>query len=527
MRTHTALLVAAGFFGARSAGATTWQVGGGQTYTTPCAAIQAASAGDEVDIAAGTYTDTCEINPNGIHLKGVGGQPVIDLTNGSIADAKGIYVINGNDITIENLELTGAAISVANGSNGAGLRIQGSGAVVTNCYIHDNQEGILATAQSSGATLTIEFTELSHNGLGDACTTNDCVHNVYLGTGAGGDFAKLLFQFNWDHDLANETSMANGHLLKSRAQENDILYNRITGEDGYDSYEVDLPNGGLGILVGNVIEKGTDANNEYLLQYGEEGYTADGRTNQLYLSSNTFVNDYTEGTFVNVASGGTLSVAHDNVFAGPGTVSSTGTLSVDNVVGTEASFLFANASGYDYHLMSGSPAIGKAVPAGSAGSFSRPPSSISSRPPAWCAPRTATSEPSSTARTRPIRAATPGTRLATRRSAVRPRQGGTPRDSVGQARATTAARAGSGRAAMTEGRRPPPRARSARTEGRMGRSPPARAPGAVASRREQAPPALARGSRSWGCSRSGGGEAYAFGIWDGGFLHERRRSSGP
>jgi MYXO-CTERM domain-containing protein len=373
MRTHTALLVAAGFFGARSAGATTWQVGGGQTYTTPCAAIQAASAGDEVDIAAGTYTDTCEINPNGIHLKGVGGQPVIDLTNGSIADAKGIYVINGNDITIENLELTGAAISVANGSNGAGLRIQGSGAVVTNCYIHDNQEGILATAQSSGATLTIEFTELSHNGLGDACTTNDCVHNVYLGTGAGGDFAKLLFQFNWDHDLANETSMANGHLLKSRAQENDILYNRITGEDGYDSYEVDLPNGGLGILVGNVIEKGTDANNEYLLQYGEEGYTADGRTNQLYLSSNTFVNDYTEGTFVNVASGGTLSVAHDNVFAGPGTVSSTGTLSVDNVVGTEASFLFANASGYDYHLMSGSPAIGKAVPAGSAGSFSLAP----------------------------------------------------------------------------------------------------------------------------------------------------------
>lgn len=218
--------------------------------------------------------------------------------------------------------------------------------------------------------MTIEFTELSHNGLGDACTTNDCVHNVYLGTGAGGDFAKLLFQFNWDHDLANETSMANGHLLKSRAEENDILYNRITGEDGYDSYEVDLPNGGLGILVGNVIEKGTDPNNEYLLQYGEEGYTADGRTNQLYLASNTLVNDYTMGTFVNVASGGTLSVAHDNIFAGPGTVSSTGTLSADNLVGTEASFLFVNPSMYDYHLMSGSPAIGKAVPPGSEGSFS-------------------------------------------------------------------------------------------------------------------------------------------------------------
>ena len=60
-------------------------------------------------------------------------------------------------------------------------------------------------------------------------------------------------------------------MLKSRALESDILYNRITGETGHDSYEIDLPNGGLGIVVGNVIEKGSDPDEQILLDYGEEG----------------------------------------------------------------------------------------------------------------------------------------------------------------------------------------------------------------------------------------------------------------
>jgi hypothetical protein len=350
--------------------AATIQVGPGQTFTTPCAALATASAGDEIDIAVGTYTDTCEVNQDGVHLKGVDGRPKIDLTGGSPADAKGIYVINGDNVIVESLELTGAAVSVADGANGAGLRIQSNGVVVTNCYIHDNQDGILATATTGGGTVTIEYTELGNNGLGNACDTNSCVHNVYIGTGGGGEYAKLVFEFNWDHALATDTA-DKGHLLKSRALESDILYNRISGETGHDSYEVDLPNGGLGLVVGNVIEKGANPDNSILLDYGEEGYGAG--TNDLYVVGNTFVNDYTRGTFIEVASGGTLVVAHDNVLAGPGTPSSTGTLSADNLAGTEASFLFVGANIYDYHLQMGSPAIGKAVPPGSAGAMALTP----------------------------------------------------------------------------------------------------------------------------------------------------------
>lgn len=256
---------------AQTASAATLMVGPGQTYATPCAAIAAAAAGDEIDIAAGTYNDSCTISTAGLHLKGVGGRPKIDVTGQTLANMKGIYAIEADDVIVENLELMGAAIPSSQGENGAGLRIQSNGVIVTNCYIHDNQNGILSGPLTAGTgTQTIDHTEFANNSLGNGCNDgNGCTHNLYIG-----HYAKLIFQFNWTHLAGSD----GGHLLKSRALESDILYNRITGETGDDSFEVDLPNGGLGILVGNEIEKGPSSQNKGTsLNYGEEGLGT-GRT---------------------------------------------------------------------------------------------------------------------------------------------------------------------------------------------------------------------------------------------------------
>ncbi|MCA1662730.1 MAG: right-handed parallel beta-helix repeat-containing protein [Myxococcales bacterium] len=328
------------------------RVGPGEAYARPCDAVAAAQPGDEIDVAGGTYTDSCEINVPKLVVKGVGGRPVIDLSGTDHpADWKGIYVVQADGVRLENLELTGAHIPADYGENGAGVRIAANDVVISGCYIHDNQDGILGSPPSNNAgTVTIERTELSHNGLGNGCFDgNGCTHNVYIG-----HFGKLVFQYNWSHDIA-----VDGHLVKSRAAESDILYNRISGQDGGESFDIDLPNGGLAILVGNLIEHGRNANNRIIVDYAEEGLA--NPDHRIYAAYNTMVDDRGGATFFNVAGGGALT-AHDNILVGSGAPSNLGALPGDNLVGADAQLV--DAAHYDYRLAAASPAIGAAVAPG-------------------------------------------------------------------------------------------------------------------------------------------------------------------
>src|SRR5580698_2271384 len=118
-----------------AAHANTLEVGPGKPYTLPCDAIGSAQPGDRIEVdAAGTYDgNTCEWTTDNLTITGVNGRAKIDLTGVTPADEKGIFTIEGTaSATIENFELSGAAISSAEVNDGAGIRHQGLNLTVRN-----------------------------------------------------------------------------------------------------------------------------------------------------------------------------------------------------------------------------------------------------------------------------------------------------------------------------------------------------------------------------------------------------------
>jgi hypothetical protein len=330
----TPLLLAA----ALPASAATLSVGPGKTYATPCRAIAVAKTGDLIEITGNTtYSgDVCYIYASNITIRGVNGRPKINAS-GKNAGGKGIWVVAGSNVTVENVEMYGAKVP---DRNGAALRLEGTNFTLRSSFIHDNENGILSGVNTA-SNILIEYTEFGHNGYGDAQT-----HNLYIGNAGS-----LSFRYNYSHD-ANV-----GHNLKSRARVNMIAYNRFsstapgqtgTTAAGQPSYEIDLPNAGTSYVIGNVIEQPAANQNSNMLAYGEEG--ASNPTQDLYVVNNTFLNDdSSHGTFVMIGAQVTKpALLQNNIFGGTGTV----TTQVSAVQKTNYRSIapgFVNRAAYDLH----------------------------------------------------------------------------------------------------------------------------------------------------------------------------------
>ena len=330
-------------------------VGNGKSYATPSAAAAIAASGDVIEIDAGVYqNDVVVWRQNRLTLRGVGGRahvqgtqvipymPGVDTQNGM-----GIWVTNGSGIVVENIEFSGARVT---DKNGAGIRANGNGLTVCNGYFHDNENGILGGA----GEVLIEYSEFNQNGFGDGYT-----HNLYI----DGAVTRFVFRHNYTHRARI------GHELKSRAVENHILYNRLMNEDGNASYTIDIPNGGLTYIVGNLVQQGPNTDNSTVINYGSEGLLA-GRTHKLYLINNTLVNDRSGGIFINAASGTSAIQLTNNLFVGTGTDVSGPSAAITkttNRLGSSADLV--NQPGYDYHLTGASPAINQGSDPGLANGF--------------------------------------------------------------------------------------------------------------------------------------------------------------
>ncbi|MFZ1790664.1 MAG: T9SS type A sorting domain-containing protein [Saprospiraceae bacterium] len=333
--------------------ATTVTVGTGKMYATPNALHLAnvLNDGDTILIDPQTFTGNTSLaawSRNNLVIVGVGTQKTKLVANGSYILGKGIWVFIGNNITVENIEFSGATVP---DENGAGIRLDGSGMTVRRCYFHDNENGILTSNPGTGDIL-IEHTEFDNNGFGDGQT-----HNLYIGR-----INKLTFRYNYSHHAKI------GHNLKTRAKENYIEYNRIMDEDtGTSSYLIDMSNGGVAVLKGNLLMQGINTDNCNLISFGSEGFPA-GYQRVLYVINNTFVNRRSPGcNFLNISAQATSVSVYNNVFAGLGSIAGSFPATIGgNLVETNISNVgLANEAGFDYALLSNSPAIniGVSVPA--------------------------------------------------------------------------------------------------------------------------------------------------------------------
>jgi parallel beta helix pectate lyase-like protein len=319
------------------------QVGPGEKLKSPSAAAKVANDGDIIEIEAGTYSgDAAVWRQNRLTIRGVGGRAHL-RADGAEAEGKGTWVVKGNNTTIEGIEFSGAKVS---DGNGAGIRLEGTGLTVRDCYFHDNENGILTGANPASDVL-VEHSEFARNGAGDGQS-----HNLYIGK-----VRSFTLRFSYVHHAVI------GHDVKSRAARNYIAYNRIMDErDGTSSYSVELPNGGLAFVIGNLIEQGPEAENFIIVSYGSEGLQHP--VNELYFVNNTVVNDRPAGgrfVFVKAASKARIV---NNVFSGRGDLLTGPGELTNNVTARRSDFV--DADHFDYRLKPGAAAIGRGVDPGSA-----------------------------------------------------------------------------------------------------------------------------------------------------------------
>jgi len=256
---------------ASSASAAILMVGQDRAFHAPSEAARVVQSGDTVRIAPGTYFDCAVWTTNDVTVEGSG--PGVVLADKS-CQGKGIFVIYANDVRVKNLTFKGAR--VPNG-NGAGIRAEGGSLTIESSKFIDNEDGILGGIKP-GSSIIIRDSEFDHNGT--CIQMNGCAHGVYVGHIALLRIERSTF-FN--------TQVA--HHIKSRARRTELIDNHIEdGPNGTASFEVDVPNGGALIMVGNWLEKGPkNQNHSAAVIIGEEGVSQ--LTSELIFKDNVLIND--------------------------------------------------------------------------------------------------------------------------------------------------------------------------------------------------------------------------------------------
>src|SRR5205814_6487139 len=110
------------------------------------------------------------------------------------------------------------------------------------------------------SNVTILNSEFQNNGyqLQNDPNYSGYEHNIYINASTD----TVLVQNCYFHDPRGQANS-----LKTRAQRSYILYNLIDEAAGYGSWEIDIAQGGLNIIIGNIIIQGPSGSNHGIIGY--------------------------------------------------------------------------------------------------------------------------------------------------------------------------------------------------------------------------------------------------------------------
>lgn len=297
MRRRGALLGLGALLGARAVAAPqqVLKVGPREALRTLASAARAATDGTLIEVEAGDYlADVATWPQHELTLRAVGGRVRL-IANGAHAQGKGIFVTRGQRQRIEGFDFIGARVP---DRNGAGIRLEAGSLTLVDCRFEDNENGVL-TSNDPAVELDLVDCDFGRIAMGTGQT-----HNCYVGAIARLGVAGCHFH-----------SGLMGHLLKSRARVNQVLYSRLVdGIGGRASYELEFPNGGQNLVMGNLIGQSTSSENPHLISVGAEGLR--GGTHALWLVHNTCIDDRPSGIWLRVAAGLTDVHVANNLFVG-------------------------------------------------------------------------------------------------------------------------------------------------------------------------------------------------------------------
>ena len=235
----------------------------------PSEAAAVAQDGDVVRFDPGEYVDCAIWRASNLVLEAPEGAAHV---RDRACAGKAIWVIAGDDVTVENVTFSGARVP---DQNGAGIRAEGKNLTVRNSRFYDNENGILA-GTVEGSTILIEGSVFERNGK---CAAN-CAHGVYVNQIARLKVVNSIFR-----------AQRVGHHVKSGALALEVIGSTIEdGPEGTASYLIDVTSGGEVVIADNQMQKGPKSENwGTAIHIAGEGAAADAPDYRI--SNNRFRSD--------------------------------------------------------------------------------------------------------------------------------------------------------------------------------------------------------------------------------------------